>query len=430
MRIFLDCTHTVVNRHRNTGIHRVVRELTSELVKIASGYPGLDVIPVLFNGYAMHRVANFPEHIDIKPLEKKSFFNFILKTRKFNLLLKLRNKIIDYILNLRSIGNLDLFMSNIYYRDIKFENTEFTRNDIYIIADASWDSPKSYYHFLRSLKNHQVIIGIICYDLIPIKFPEYCSKKFHDQFVKFYNTYSILFDKVLCISKCSADDYIEMQNKSIIFESNNSTVSSFRLGCNFENKYIANNENCDFDCKLEILSKRYILVVGSLTPHKNIKTIIAAFDLLLKEQQEDVHLVFAGNKGWDLETDRLIESQEMYEKKIHVLGSVTDSQLNILYDNCYCLVQASFYEGFGLPVVEALQHGKPVIASTGGSLPEVGGEFCMYFNPTQPIELYAALKKIFDSDIEYNHLIENIINKYQTFTWEESAKQFLNCIYR
>lgn len=422
MRIFLDCTHTAIHSYKNTGIHRVVRELASELVKIATKHSDLDVIPVMFDGYSIRRILNFSEHISHQSLEKKQSFDFILKTkikRKIiNLIHKLRNKVINYILSVRLID-----------RDIEFETIEFSANDIYIIADANWDLPKSYYHFLQRLKDRQVIIGIICYDLIPIKFPEHCSKKFHSQFLGFYNTYSTLFDKVLCISKNSADDYLEAQNKGIIIRNANLLVSNFRLGCNFENKNIVNDENSSFNCEqLKILQKRYVLVVGSLTPHKNIKAIVEAFDLLLKEKQENIYLVFAGNKGWDLETDRLIEAHAMYGKTIYILGSVTDTQLNILYDNCYCLVQASFYEGFGLPVVEALQHGKPVIASTGGSLPEVGGEFCMYFNPTQPIELYESLKKILASDIEYNHLVKRIRNEYQPFSWEDSAKQFLECI--
>ncbi|MBW4668614.1 MAG: glycosyltransferase family 4 protein [Cyanomargarita calcarea GSE-NOS-MK-12-04C] len=431
MRIFLDCTHTAKHTYKNTGIHRVVRELTSELVKLSSECSDLEVIPVMFDGYSMRRVVNLHQQIYTGSLEKKQYFYSLFKiNRRFlNLLIKLKNKFINYISIVYLIENLNLFRAKIYHFNIDFEGIKLSQDDIYIIADANWDLPKSYYSFLQSLKNHQVIIGAICYDLIPIKFPEYCSKKFSEQFINFYNTYSELFDKVLCISHNSAKDYIDAQNQGIFSKNKNSIVSSFRLGCDFPNKDLINDEDNGFNnYQKEILSKRYILIVGSLTPHKNIKTIIAAFNLLLDKNYEDTHLVFAGNKGWDLETDRLIETHKMYEKVIHIFGSVTDSQLNILYNNCYCLVQASLYEGFGLPVVEALQYGKPVIASTGGSLPEVGGDFCMYFNPTQPIELYQSLKKLLASDIEYNHFIERIRNEYKAFSWQESAEQFLSRI--
>ncbi len=187
-----------------------------------------------------------------------------------------------------------------------------------------------------------------------------------------------------------------------------------------------NLDNNDFDKNFsELLTKRYILVVGSLVPHKNIKAIIEAFNLLVNSNYADIDLLFAGNRGWHSETDAFIETSQMYGKLIHILGSVTDAQLKALYKNCYCLVQASFYEGFGLPVVEALQYCKPVVASTGGSLPEVGGDFCIYFDPTQPNELYQALKKLLDSDIYYNYLVERIKNEYRPFSWQESAEEFL-----
>ena len=118
----------------------------------------------------------------------------------------------------------------------------------------------------------------------------------------------------------------------------------------------------------------------------------------------------------------------MYGNLIHILDSVTDSQLDVLYENCYCLVQASFYEGFGLPVVEALQHSKPVISSNGGSLPEVGEDFCIYFDPTQPSQLYQALEKLLASDDFYDQLVTCIKNEYRPFSWKESAKQLLSVI--
>jgi glycosyltransferase involved in cell wall biosynthesis len=432
MRIFLDCTYTAKHRYKNTGIHRVIRKLTSELINLNLEYANLDIIPVMFDGYCIHRIVSLHNCVDNKCPERENHFQKLFEIGRIfsDLVIKVKNKFIDDILITYLIERIDYFKHKNNLLNIRFEEIKLSHDDIYIIADANWDLPKSYYYFLQNLKDNQVVIVAICYDLIPLKFPEYCSKKFLNQFLNFYNTYSVLFDRVLCISKNSAADYEDAQNKGIVFKNKSLIVDSFRLGCDF-NQYPINNEDCGFNSyQTGILSKRYILVVGSLTPHKNIKTIIAAFNLLLEEKQEDVQLVFVGNKGWDLETDRLIETHEMYEKTIHILDSVTDSQLNILYNNCYCLVQASFYEGFGLPVVEALQYGKPVIASTGGSLPEVGGEFCMYFNPTQPVELYESLKKILTSDIEYNHLIERIRNEYQAFSWEESAKQFLDCICR
>lgn len=431
MRIFIDCTHTAKHRYKNTGIHRVVRELTSELLQISSNRTDTEIVAVIFDGSFMRRVTNLNQQQDEHFMKINKYLDLTKINIKIQaLILKLKNKFINflYVLNL-----IDLLDSNLSSRKtfLEFEGSIVQPEDIYVIADANWDLPKTYYRFLQLLKRHKVTIVVICYDLIPIKFPEFSSKKFTKIFTKFYSDYSILFDKVLCISKKSAEDYSNAINQGILANNNSQIVQSFRLGSNYyKDDLLLSKEPNSFDENLQkLLNKKYILVVGSLVPHKNIKTVIAAFDLLINSIHDDVFLVFAGNKGWDSETDKLIESNKMYGKLIQILGSVTDAQLDFLYQNCYCLVQASFYEGFGLPVVEALQHCKPVIASNGGSLPEVGGNFCRYFSPTQPTELYEALKELLDSDIYYNNLVDRIRNEYISFSWQESAKEFLSRLY-
>ncbi|AUB40392.1 Glycosyltransferase involved in cell wall bisynthesis [Nostoc flagelliforme CCNUN1] len=431
MRIFIDCTHTAKHRYKNTGIHRVVRELTSELLQISSNRTDTEIVAVIFDGSFMRRVTNLNQQQDEHFMKINKYLDLTKINIKIQaLILKLKNKFINflYVLNL-----IDLLDSNLSSRKtfLEFEGSIVQPEDIYVIADANWDLPKTYYRFLQLLKRHKVTIIVICYDLIPIKFPEFSSKKFTKIFTKFYSDYSILFDKVLCISKKSAEDYSNAINQGILAKNNSQIVQSFRLGSNYyKDDLLLSKEPNSFDENLQkLLNKKYILVVGSLVPHKNIKTVIAAFDLLINSIHDDVFLVFAGNKGWDSETDKLIESNKMYGKLIQILGSVTDAQLDFLYQNCYCLVQASFYEGFGLPVVEALQHCKPVIASNGGSLPEVGGNFCRYFSPTQPTELYEALKELLDSDIYYNNLVDRIRNEYISFSWQESAKEFLSRLY-
>lgn len=432
MKIFIDCTHTAKHTYKNTGIHRVVRELTSEMLKLSSTSPDIEIAAVMFDGKSIVRVTNLNQQNYSQTTKSNQYLYPIIKiNRKIQVLLsKLKNKFINLFSNtlyLVDSSNLNLNEhKNIY---LELDGYKIQPGDIYIIADANWDLPKTYYRFLQVLKKHQVTIVIICYDLIPIKFPEFSSRRFTEAFTNFYKEYSTLFDQVLCISKNSVEDYKNAQKQGIVANNNpNLIVKSFRLGCDYSNHdYSLNAEFDNFnETLIELLSKKYILVVGSLVPHKNIKAIIEAFDLLVNSNHENLYLLFAGNKGWHSKTDALIESNKMYGKLIHILGSVTDAQLKALYKNCYCLVQASFYEGFGLPVVEALQYCKPVIASTGGSLPEVGGDFCIYFDPTQPTELHQALKKLLDSDIYYNHLVDQIKNEYRPFSWKESAEQFIS----
>jgi glycosyltransferase involved in cell wall biosynthesis len=422
MRVFIDCTHTANYTYKNTGIHRVVRQLTSELLEIAVGDSNLEVIPVKFDGAFITRVHSLEEEkINCDSQDDKEL-GLAKKLAKKMFIHRVKNKLKKLFSNYLII---DKRMNNPEFAGIKFSST-----DIYLIADANWDLPSSYYRFLQQLKKRKVNVVSICYDLIPIKFPEFCSTAFVQQFKEFYYRYSDCFDQVICISNKSAEDYLDAKRSGILPSDNKKqVVNSFRLGSDYSKDKQSNHsaDNSDNLKLMSLINQKYILVVGSLVPHKNIKTIVAAFDLLT-DSNENTHLIFAGNRGWHNDTDILIEKNKMYGEKMHILDSVTDSDLKILYKNCYCLVQASFYEGFGLPVVEALQYDKPVVSSNGGSLPEVGGDFCLYFDPNEPMQLCQALQKLLNSDDFYNHLVTRIKNEYTLFSWKDSAQQLLSLL--
>ncbi|TYQ26990.1 glycosyltransferase family 4 protein [Pseudanabaena sp. UWO311] len=428
MRIFIDCTHTATYTYKNTGIHRVVRQITSELLHISSISSNLEVIPVKFDGDFITKVFSLDEpELNHTSQDTKDFFKTKIVKKLLSYFHRLKNKVKKVLPDYVVLTYKNDRQSKLR-QQYKFAGVQFSSSDIYLIVDANWDLPRSYYHFLQHLKSCNVSITSICYDLIPIKFPEFCPKDFVKAFKDFYCLYSDCFDQVICISNKSADDYIQAKQDGVLPNINkNQIVSSFRLGSDYSGNRQAENtaQNNIANSILESLNgKKYILVVGSLVPHKNIKTIINAFDLLI-ESNDDINLVFAGNRGWHSDTDILIEKNKRYGRNIYIFDSVTDVDLDDLYTNCYCLVQASFYEGFGLPVVEALQHGKPVISSNGGSLPEVGGDFCIYFDPNEPKQLYQFLEQMVNSDEFYSHLVKRIRMDYSDFSWKDSAKQLL-----
>jgi hypothetical protein len=249
MRIFIDCTHTAKHTYKNTGIHRVVRELTSELLKISSNRTDIEVVAVMFDGSFIQRVTNLNQQQD-DPFIK---VNKYLELTKINikvqaLLFNLKNKFINFLYASNLIYWFDTNSETKKKGSLEFEGSIVQPEDIYVMADANWDLPKTYYRFLQLLKKHEVTIVIICYDLIPIKFPEFSSKRFTKAFTKFYSDYSTLFDKVLCISKKSAEDYSNAKNKGVFASNNSQVVQNFRLGCNYsKNDFFLSEDNNKFD---------------------------------------------------------------------------------------------------------------------------------------------------------------------------------------
>ncbi|MGD2169755.1 MAG: glycosyltransferase family 1 protein [Chlamydiota bacterium] len=166
----------------------------------------------------------------------------------------------------------------------------------------------------------------------------------------------------------------------------------------------------------------FFLYVGNQKPHKNLKNLILAF----QKQDLEHHLVILGNKK-NLKNAFSCETviQDKFKHKIHVIEGVKDHELPVFYQMATALVFPSFYEGFGLPVLEAMAVGCPVIASKAASIPEVGGEAAMYFDPHDPSELSTKLKILsFNKDLQKN-LIDKGKKQIQNFSWEKAAKEHI-----
>ncbi|NJM98318.1 MAG: glycosyltransferase family 4 protein [Phormidesmis sp. RL_2_1] len=316
-------------------------------------------------------------------------------------------------------------------RLIAFNGKKLAYSDYYLVADANWDLSDSYFDFLKKLNSQGVHLSFICYDLIPLRYPQFCSPSFSKSFSDYLSKGVPLYEKVVCISQTTSQDFQEAQLQGYVPKGKpQQLVTSFKLGSDLPSRKKTEEATNAQDAQERIrflLNKSYLLVVGSLSPHKNAKAIVSAFNVIAS-QHPDLHLVFAGNRGWHVDTDQLIEAHDLYQKRIHILGSVTDGELKSLYKGCFCLIQASFCEGFGLPVVEALYYRKPVLASNVEPLPEIGGEFCLYFEPSDYAQLSEHLLTLLDSEAFYNAYLNKLESQYMPFSWKESAYQLLKIV--
>lgn len=173
------------------------------------------------------------------------------------------------------------------------------------------------------------------------------------------------------------------------------------------------------------LPKRFILAVGTLEPRKNLDMLVEAYGILNHEYKVDLPLVFVGRKGWLFE-DLLakIESSGLRDKIIHLEG-IFDEKLAHLYHAAGVLVTPSHYEGFGLPGLEALNCGCPIILSDRGSLPEIAGDAGKLLPPDDPAEWAQAIAQVLqDSDLRAE-MIKKGHAHAKTFSWQTAAEKTL-----
>lgn len=172
--------------------------------------------------------------------------------------------------------------------------------------------------------------------------------------------------------------------------------------------------------KKQSIYQNYILSVGTLQPRKNYVRLIEAFSKL----DSDATLIIVGKKGWLYE--EILEAPKKYnvESRVKFLDFVSDEELSALYRGARCFVLPSLYEGFGLPVLEAMAQGCPVVVSNVSSLPEIAGIAGIYVDPTSVDSIVRGMKDglIAKRNTEAARL------QVKKFTWENAARQTLEVL--
>jgi len=179
--------------------------------------------------------------------------------------------------------------------------------------------------------------------------------------------------------------------------------------------------------KIEHTSKPYILYVGTLQPRKNITTLIQAF-AKFRETSPEFKLIVAGKKGWLFESIFDLVTELGLNNEVYFTDYVTDQQLVFLYKNAFCFVLPSFYEGFGIPILEAMSFGCPVISSFASSLPEIGGDACLYFDPQSADDLVEKLMMIKSNPKLRSELVQKGRKRVKEFSWKKCGEETLSII--
>jgi alpha-1,3-rhamnosyl/mannosyltransferase len=178
--------------------------------------------------------------------------------------------------------------------------------------------------------------------------------------------------------------------------------------------------------KFSLRYKQFLLCVATLEPRKNLARLIHAYQKLSPDLQQAYPLILVGNKGW-LYEELLALMTRNPASNIVLLRYVDQQTLFHLYSAAKAFVYPSLYEGFGLPVLEAMQSGTPVISSNVSSLPEVCGDAGILIDPLDEVKIATAIEKILTTDnVHYAALVENSRARAKQFSWQHFARQLFD----
>lgn len=173
------------------------------------------------------------------------------------------------------------------------------------------------------------------------------------------------------------------------------------------------------------ISKPYFIFVGTLEPRKNLKRLLEAYSQLSSDTIKKYDFVIVGGKGWGGENIKQLVKSLGLDHHVKVLGYINDESLVSLYRYARFLAIPSLYEGFGLPILEAMSFGTPVLTSNISSMPEVAGSAAELVDPLSIDSIKSGLEKMLSDDELVSRLSNFTASNIEKFTWENAAHRAL-----
>ena len=226
-------------------------------------------------------------------------------------------------------------------------------------------------------------------------------------------------NRIIAISECTRRDIMELG------EIDDSRIDVVYQSCDTRfRQQVSPEQKQDVRARYS-LPKRYVLFVGTIEERKNALLAAQALPYL----SDEIHLVLVGRQTAYAKTITSFARQNGLANRIHMLSGVPTSDLYAIYQQAECFVYPSRYEGFGIPVIEAIQSRLPVIACTGSCLEEAGGPDNVYVDPDEPQEMAMAIKSITDNPDAARQIVTRSLDYIRRFENGNVAQEMLN-VYR
>lgn len=283
---------------------------------------------------------------------------------------------------------------------------------IFFDLDAVWMCRMKRSYLLPILKKQGARIIVHVYDIISITHPQYCLDRGVYNFMDYIGAHLQFADRIIVNAQATVE---ELKKLSAKVECKLPPCYVVPLGADFKVRKTVTESEVSQELVEAVKVKPFVLMVGTIEPRKNHKLVLNAYEQKLKAA--GYNLIFAGYIGWNMEEfeQRLINHED-FGKGVYHFSGLDDTAITYLYQHAVCLAFCSYMEGFGLPIIEALQRGTPVVAADVPVLREVGGDNCCWFEQDNIDD--------FCEKIEYCHKNrEDICSKatgLNVVTWENS----------
>ncbi|EKD46644.1 MAG: glycosyl transferase, group 1 [uncultured bacterium] len=279
-------------------------------------------------------------------------------------------------------------------------------------------------HNVPFFRRKKLKVVVTIHDLAFKIFPDYFPKKDLAK-LNFLTDHAVeSADRIIAVSEVTKKDILKFYPE--ISAEKISVIHHGFDGELFEKK-VPENEAEKILKTCDLVPKSYLLYVGAIQPRKNLGILIEAFEKI-KESNPELKLVFAGAPAWKAEQTFAKINECKFKEDIIITGTVPFSHLPIFYQNALTFVFPSLYEGFGIPVLEALASGAPVILADNSSLPEVAGDSALYFDTQNSSDLARKIDMVLKDENLRNELLEKGKKRVADYSLEKCAKQTLDAL--
>jgi len=365
-----------------TGIQRVTREITVRLI----GMGDAEIVLLHYNarGNKYYRIDN------------KSFIAYYVHNQR-----KKEKMITRQVVELQEIGQGDVFFD----------------------LDAAWMSRVKRSYLLPVLKRQGARIVAHIYDIISVTHPEYCLQRGVYNFMDYIGAHLQYADEMIVNAQATVDELHKLSGQLQVLLPQCHVVP---LGADYGKREIVADSQMPTELVTAVKDKPYILMVGTIEPRKNHNLLLEAYERGFKDM--GYNIIMAGYMGWNMDAfAERISKHPDYKTRIFHFEGLEDVGITYLYQHARFLAFCSYVEGYGLPIIESIMRGTPVLASDILVSREVAEDYCVYFEQDNVDDLCGLVEYYEKNEGEYEKIVMNLEN-FVSVGWRESAEKIYKVI--